>query len=562
MKLNESKSRNGLASSIAMICLALAQVNPTLAKQSQAPFNLNAVSKVKWEECGEISNHTLECSRLDVPMDNWNKSSGKSFSIPVIRLQAKNASATGDRHILLNPGGPGGISGEMLNKVIGEEFHLLSFDPRGVNGSIPRASCYPSDDQRAESFRDNPWDLEFEAGEMYTRAENKAKACIDTMGEHGAYLNTPQTAADMNSILNAIGQEKMFYWGFSYGTTLGQTYAQIFPDRVSRLIIDGVSNLNDWYNTFYFDESLVDTDRIFAGFVEECFKAKDACPMNSIKDKSFKSSSELKTYIDDFLKDLEEEPMPVYLSNSNYGSITRRNIVTNGIFSALYRPLAWPGLANNLAALLNGNSTPAYAAYSDSWVAGLLQDETNTFVVQNDNWKTGVGAPAHGIKPIQNYSLSRPETSLLVSKYQGSDVFDRASWSIPTTHEFHPQYHPEFPRFETAEPILVISTTWDPVCPLVSAKKAHNSFQDAGFVEQKSYGHCSISLPSLCTAKHVQRYFNDGVIPDTGATCGVDAEYFPAPGRSSTHILSKEDEELLAALQGLADERIFQSFLR
>lgn len=103
----------------------------------------------------------------------------------------------------------------MLNKIIGEDFHLLSFDPRGVNMSIPKASCYPNDALRAQSFENNPWDLEFEAGEMFTKAENKAKACEDTMGEHGRYLNTPQTAADMDSILDAIGQEKMYYWGFS-----------------------------------------------------------------------------------------------------------------------------------------------------------------------------------------------------------------------------------------------------------------------------------------------------------------------------------------------------------
>lgn len=99
--------------------------------------------------------------------------------------------------------------------MIGEGFHLLSFDPRGVSGSIPRAICYPSEAQRAESFANNPWDLEFEAGEMYTKAENKAKACEDTMGEYGKYVNTPQTASDMDSILDAIGQEKMYYWGFS-----------------------------------------------------------------------------------------------------------------------------------------------------------------------------------------------------------------------------------------------------------------------------------------------------------------------------------------------------------
>jgi pimeloyl-ACP methyl ester carboxylesterase len=425
-------------------------------------------------------------------------------------------------------------SGGALNKIIGEDFHLLSFDPRGVNGSVPRASCYVTAAQRAEEFEKNPWDLQFEAGEMYTRAENRAKACEDTTGEYGAYVNTPQTASDMNSILDAIGQEKMYYWGFSCkfsttlegmkltqtdGTTLGQTYAQMFPNRVARLVIDGVSNLDEWYNSFYFEESLSDTDNVYAGFVEECFKAGENCPLNSIKGQSFETAGELKTYIDGYLKDLEEIPIPVYVNNSNYGAVTRRNVVTNGIFMALYKPApTWPILAKNLAALLNGNATPAYNAYSDSWIASIIVDETNTFVIFNDNWISGSAAPFHGLKPIQNYSMSRPEESKLVSKYQGSDNYDRASWLIPTTHNFHPQYYPKFPRFKTAEPILVVSTTYDPVCPLISAKKAHNSFEGAGFVEQKSYGHCSLSMPSLCTLKHVQKYFNEGLLPEAGAT--------------------------------------------
>jgi hypothetical protein len=283
-------------------------------------------------------------------------------------------------------------------------------------------------------------------------------------------------------------------------------------------MIDGISNLDQWYNAFIFEEALSDTDRVFTGFVHECFKAGKVCPLNSMGNIDFSSAEELETYIMNFLEELENEPIPVYLNSSNYGAITRRNVVMNGILFALYKPITWPLLAQNLAALVNGNATPAYNAYAESWVVDFLVDDSPTFTTLNDNWKTGREAPVRGIRPIQNYINSKPTMSSLISRYQGSDIYDRASWSIPTTHHFYPRYGPDFPRVRTAEPILILSTTWDPMCPLISAKKAHNSFENAGLLEQRSYGHCSLSMPSLCTAKWIKRYFNEGVLPETGRT--------------------------------------------
>ncbi|TPR06696.1 hypothetical protein CAN33_0023865 [Aspergillus niger] len=406
---------------VTTVCISSALVALCLAKDVQMPLNLYTDASLQWKHCGEVNNHTLQCSRLDVPKDHFSHSSDKTFSIPIIRMLAKNASATGDRHIFLNPGGPGasGVgflrgSAFDLNKLIGEGFHLLSFDPRGVCGSIPKAVCYSSNSERAAAFASNLWDLKCQAGAMYTRAENKAKACEDMMGEYGKYISTPQIAADMNSILDAIGQQKMYYWGLSYGTTLGQTYAQMFPERVSRMVLDGVSNLDEWYNSFLIEESLIDTDKIFTGFIEECFKAGEVCPLRSIKGEQFKLASRLQSYIDGFLHELEEEPIPVYLNSTNYGAITRRTLVTNGIFFALYKPTTWPSFAKILAELLNGNTTPAYNAYSESWVLKYLVDESTTFIGLNDNRKTGENAPVHGIKPVYHHISSRPEMSYLV----------------------------------------------------------------------------------------------------------------------------------------------------
>ena len=87
------------------------------------------------------------------------------------------------------------------------------------------------------------------------------------------------------------------------------------------------------------------------------------------------------TYFYDFLEQLDEEPIPVYLNATDYGAVTRRDLVQNGIFPALYRPASWPRLAEALTDLLQGNSTTAYKAYSNSWIAGVLTDDSNTMVI-------------------------------------------------------------------------------------------------------------------------------------------------------------------------------------
>lgn len=282
------------------------------------------------------------------------------------------------------------------------------------------------------------------------------------------------------------------------------------------MIVDGVSNLDEWYNASTSYEYLTDSDRIFAGFLEECFK-HDGCPLRSIDGTTFSSAEDLKQHVNDFLVELEKEPIPVYLNSSNYGALTRQRLVANGIFFALYSPKRWPEMADILAQLLNGNATAAHLAYSESWVSDILIDSSNSFVVQNDNWKTGKEAPAHGIEAVRNLTKSVPQMSYLMSEYVGSDAYDRASWRIETTHSFRPKYWPDAPPVKTAYPLLILSTSWDPVCPLISATKTWKSFDGAGMVEQRSYGHCTMSMPSLCTAKHVRRYFNEGTIPKIGA---------------------------------------------
>ena len=116
----------------------------------------------------------------------------------------------------------------------------------------------------------------------------------------------------------------------------------MFPDRVKRLVIDGVSDQDLWYNAFGIDGELSSADDVFFGFIKECFKAKDNCPLNSVNGQSFRTSDELQSYVDEFLQTLEENPIPVYLNHTSFGSVSRRSVVTNGMYSANATPKTAP----------------------------------------------------------------------------------------------------------------------------------------------------------------------------------------------------------------------------
>lgn len=492
---------------------------------------------ITWETCGEVSGRPVECSTITVPMDQFNatNSGDKVFTVPLIRLRGHNAT----QNLLLNPGGPGGSGfeflhrrGSQLHSIVGEGFHLLSFDPRGINSSTPKALCYPDPESRRKLETPPPLRFVEDSGAGYANAYNLVRACADTMGEHGLYINTPQTAADMNSILDAVGQKDMVYWGFSYGTLLGQTYAGLFPERSHRVIIDGVVNQFDWYQELASTEDLSDTDKVFEGFFSECVKAGKDCPLLSVAD----TADELFDKVLGLVDSVYEEPLSVYINNTEYGLLDYAKVLFNAIFPVLYKPANWWPLADKLTKLLQGNATEAFLAYGNGNPFGLDGD-AYAFVQNNDmpsgpkHWPQDRESTMDIIAPVFNSSLFGP------LMYSG--VYTEQQWRIPQTHTYVPRR-----GVETAHPLLILSTTYDPVCPLVSARSANEAFARSRIVEVKGYGHCSVAVASTCLAKHVRAFLYNGTLPDGYTQCEVDGPYFVKPS---------DDGKAVAALREFDD---------
>lgn len=502
-----------------------------------------------WQPCGDLFDSSIQCGSIEVPMDHFDpeNSGNKTFTIPLIRLPGKKGSS----NLLLNPGGPGGSGfeflhrrGEQLKTLVGEGFHLVSFDPRGVNSSTPTASCYPDAKTRQELSRVRATNISRDSSEIFAWTQNYGKACSDTMGEYGKYINTPQTAADMNSILDALGQDDMYYWGFSYGTLLGQTYAGLFPERSKRVIIDGVVNQFEWYEKNFELESMVDTDAVLYGFFDECMKAGiKNCELSSLAT----STEALQRTVISYMETLKEEPISVYFNNTAYGVLDYEKILYNGFFPALYKPSTWFSLADNLYKLIQGNATDAFLAYGTD---EEKSDESGDFVALNDGLN-GLDHWPQGKQEMLDWIMPWLNQSLFIS-WNLKSYFSKQHWNVPRVHSYVPRR-----GIQTAHPLLILSTTYDPVCPLISAHSANEAFLDSQIVEVKGYGHCSVAVASTCVMKIVREFLYEGKMPNAYTQCKADSQYFVRPDsgeqlKAQRQFKDPEDEKIHLAQLALA----------
>ena len=536
-----------------LVIVGLFALVPLLQKASQwqhADLKLAYLNEtVEWSSCGQTGGRDLECTSLQVPMDHFGPEDSKfdkTFEIPLIRLRGQNA--THGRNLIVNPGGPGGSGVDYVQKVgaqlsimVGEDYHIVSFDPRGVNGSRPQALCYPDHETRQARASHRDRDVVQDSPDLYAWAGNFAQACADTTGEHGAYVNTPQTAADMNSILDALGQEKLVYWGISYGTLLGQTYAMMYPGRVGRMIIDGVANVFEYYTSEPKLEMMTDVDKTFEAFFEECVKTgKEECPLINLSS----SKDELYKTVKDFGNLLRDQPLSVYLNSTHYGTLDWRTLWHKAVFEALYMPSSWHRLADHLHKLLQGNATDFFLDHGLRDRAFSDVDAFH-FIMSND----GLTGPDHwpqDRESLLKQILPKMETSPFASSIH-ERYYIKQQWRLPRTHSFDPLKASADKA--TLPPMLILSQRVDPVTPLVSARRARETFPRSRLVEIQGYGHCSIASPSECAIKHVRTFLDDGVLPAEDVECEVDGAAFTIPGREEEQILRSSLRENPESLQ-------------
>ncbi|KIP06187.1 hypothetical protein PHLGIDRAFT_467113 [Phlebiopsis gigantea 11061_1 CR5-6] len=484
----------------------------------------------------------LQCARLTVPLQYSDPSAGEAqiaLLIAPSTLSADDPEYRGP--LLLNPGGPASSGVEYLlelgtyfREVIGPQYDLVGFDPRGVGATTPLSAFLDSPVEALDLLATYPLSLN-ESASSFGRAYALGRIMSDLAEQRNKLalesVSTPAVAMDMLAISRAFGFEKLNYWGVSYGSVLGATFAAMFPDRVGRVIIDGIVNSHEWYAGIY-DSWLGHTEDALTSYYDACVAAgPDLCALYA------NSSSAIRSRVTSLLDTLHTAPVPASHNASNLG-VVDAGLVLNRLFQTLFEPFSLgQSFAAALVALEAGNPLPVYEGTIASVIGGLDTCDaikTDYFTAGFIDTFAPIACGDSVGRARQTLEDARAEYDRLVgttgfwSVLYGLFRAPCSTWNVTAKDTFNGTF-----TTNTSEPILVISNTLDPSTPIDSGRNMSAGFTGSVLLEQNSTGHTSLSGFSTCTALAIRAYFASGTLPAPHTVCQPDTRIFESQGNSS-----------------------------
>jgi pimeloyl-ACP methyl ester carboxylesterase len=444
----------------------------------------------------------FSCGKLAVPLD-YSKPTGTKINLFVVKVHStKQRIADRVGSLLVNPGGPG-ISGinlaaglvDGLSDQIFDHFDLVGFDPRGVGLSTP-LNCI-SDRQKDQYLAENP-DVRTAAGRSLARtsADAIARGCVARYGAALAHYNTEETAHDMDLIREAVGDSKLNYLGFSYGTSLGAAYAHEFPTKIRAAVLDGA--IDPVTPELTADERQIKAfEDAFNQFAADCLKRAACAAMGNPR-----------SVVTLLIKQADRTPLP-----SSKAGETRKatgGIVTVAVVSALSDQSQWTDLGDALVAARKGDAAglftladqytgrdPETGRYSNVQDAELTVSCNDSTLAITDALVARVGAQ-------------------WIAKYP---IFGaNAASSLYACHAWPKSGHPLPPASAPgAPPILVIGTVHDPVTPYAAASALAKSLGPGVLLSWDGEGHTAYPKTRCITTK-VDSYLITAKVP-AGNAC-------------------------------------------
>lgn len=465
------------------------------------------------------TNPLSTCALLEVPLDYAVPSLG-TLNVAIIKKPGPTHDA---QEVLVNPGGPGGSSVAMvlsdhaaIEAKIGTNYSLVGIDPRGVNNSEPASDCfvgYPF--QTRNAFLSDALGLADVTSEAVLKRQHQSalaygKWCTGMYSVNGTagYANTVATAQDMLRYIELRAQDrgqpsqdaKLWYYGISYGSILGATYASLYPDRIGRMIIDGVLDLEDYYDGGW-EAAIDDTDKAVSYFFKYCFEAG---PALCLFHQNATSWQELEKRYQSFLSNLMSSPIGLGDPTSNTSILFAQ---TQGVLLSPY-VLTWTDIVSQMFASVYLIS-PIYVYVMDLVLVALQTQDVESLAAITEKSQISTFRPQYDdrmartlvscvdtdgrsdkytdfgeYKKFVNYMYTRSNSGGLSVAAINGPICSKLDVRPPVSQKFD-----GIPRVNgTSAPILFVSSIADPITPLSSAKKMHGLFPGSGLLTFNNSG--------------------------------------------------------------------------
>jgi pimeloyl-ACP methyl ester carboxylesterase len=453
--------------------------------------------QLEWSECSD----GFECSSFSVPIDYANPADA-AMQISVIR---KLATGTAQGSLVLNPGGPGGSGIEyttyaeyVVSDTLRENFDIVGFDPRGVGFSTP-VECL--DDEQTEEYitLDGSPDDQTEIDQAQAMSELFGQSCATNSPDTYKFLDTISAARDVDILRALLGDEKLNWLGKSYGTFLGATYADLFPERVGRMLLDGAIDPTLTNEKLSFGQAL-GFELALTRFVDDCVTKSD-CPLSA-------SGAAGVSEVGDLLIELDANPITL-----DDGRLFTQAMGTLGVVGSLYdKQYGWPELRTNLGLAFDDDFTGL--ASSVDFYTGRQSDGS-----YKDNSNDAIAAVNCLDRPDR---ATTEETAALASEWKkvAPNFGEYLAWSNISCSYWQAEAT-GVPKEITAPgtpTILVVGTVNDPATPYAWSQALATQLSKGVLLTLDGDGHTAYYQGSKCIDEIVDNFYLTGEAED-GITC-------------------------------------------
>jgi pimeloyl-ACP methyl ester carboxylesterase len=486
---------------------------------------------LNWQDCGD----GYQCAHLQVPRD-YGHPHGATFNLGIIRLPAQDqANRVGS--LFVNFGGPGGDAVDTIHAIgrdlfgaVNDRFDIVAVDPRGVTETQPSVDCHAN--QETQGIYSQPFTTPFNLDRdgLIAKDRQYIQQCQQLNGDVLRYLSTKNTARDMDRVRAAMGESRLNYFGFSYGTFLGSTYASLFPNRYRAMVLDGPVDVDGWINrpSEGLREQSNGFEQALGRFFQACAAYQDVC--------GFGGTDPADAY-EQLVQSAYQNPLPA--TGDDPRPVGGDDLIAGAVL-AMYAKQLWPFLVQALQEAHNGDGT-TFRLLADFFYG---RNSDGTYSPGGDRYFL-ITAADQAYEYVHGHHNQGADLYFNAGNHSWG-LFTHAWWNTGYTELNYGLYNPHsndvyrgpFRASNSSPTVLEVATTYDPATPYRGALRTAAQLGNDRLLTMRGDGHTAYGGNSACIDDFVNAYIETLALPPAGTVCNQEVP-FGSAGSARTTSLSR-----------------------